>query len=237
MRRVRVHLGVFVPGDVHHARRVADVEVLDLHAHIDEHMGDGDPVAPRERRVHLTHNQRNFGTAGDLLGVFLFVYVASVMEWADVVSGLVLGLVGIDKLTGQSRLAFGIPNLLDGISVTTLAVGLFAMGEALHVASRFNGVADTVEAVRGSLWMTREEWKRSWKPWLRGIGLNNQLSPLTAQQQLDVAQQNYVEELIKAQSFKKAEQVCKDFYVANTNPVQAWSGVAALEFWFRDNIQ
>ena len=43
-------------------------------------------------------------------------------------------------------------------------------------------------------------------------------------------------ELIKAQSFKKAEQVCKDFYVANTNPVQAWSGVAALEFWFRDNM-
>jgi hypothetical protein len=50
-------------------------------------------IVARERRVHLTHNQRNFGTAGDLLGVFLFVYVASVMEWADVVSGLALGLV------------------------------------------------------------------------------------------------------------------------------------------------
>src|SRR4029453_9198497 len=46
--------------------------------------------------------------------------------------GLTLGLVGIDRLTGQARLAFGIPELLDGVEVTTLAVGLFAVGEALY---------------------------------------------------------------------------------------------------------
>lgn len=94
--------------------------------------------------------------------------------------GLVFGLVGIDKLTGQGRLAFDIPNLLDGISVTTMAVGLFAIGESMHVASRFSGIADKVEAVRGSLWMTREEWKRSWKPWLRGIGLGFPIGALPA---------------------------------------------------------
>ena len=94
--------------------------------------------------------------------------------------GLVFGLVGIDKLTGQGRLAFDIPNLLDGISVTTMAVGLFAIGESMHVASRFSGVADKVEAVRGSLWMTRDEWKRSWKPWLRGIGLGFPIGALPA---------------------------------------------------------
>jgi putative tricarboxylic transport membrane protein len=82
--------------------------------------------------------------------------------------GLMLGLVGIDSLTGQARLTFGVPELLDGIEVTTLAVGLFAIGEALFIASRKNAVADTIEPVRGSLWMTKEDWKRSWKPWLRG---------------------------------------------------------------------
>src|SRR4029077_19716829 len=50
--------------------------------------------------------------------------------------GLLLGLIGIDRLTGQARLSFGIPELLDGVEVTTLAVGLFAIGEALHVAAR-----------------------------------------------------------------------------------------------------
>jgi putative tricarboxylic transport membrane protein len=82
--------------------------------------------------------------------------------------GLTLGLVGIDKLTGQARLSFGVPELLDGIEVTTLAVGLFAVGEALYVASRRKHSNETLEPVRGSLWMTRQDWARSWKPWLRG---------------------------------------------------------------------
>ena len=82
--------------------------------------------------------------------------------------GLTLGLVGIDKLTGQPRLSFGVPDLLDGVEVTTLAVGLFAVGEALYVASRRHLVEEKLEPVRGSLWMTAADWKRSWKPWIRG---------------------------------------------------------------------
>ena len=82
--------------------------------------------------------------------------------------GLTLGLVGIDKLTGQARLAFGVPELLDGVEVTTLAVGLFAIGEALYVASRRHHTEEKLEAIRGSLWMTKLDWKRSWAPWLRG---------------------------------------------------------------------
>lgn len=94
--------------------------------------------------------------------------------------GLVFGLVGLDKLTGQGRLSFDVPNLLDGISITTMAVGLFAIGETLHVASRFNGVPETVEAVRGSLWMTLDDWKRSWKAWLRGFSLGFPIGALPA---------------------------------------------------------
>jgi putative tricarboxylic transport membrane protein len=82
--------------------------------------------------------------------------------------GLTLGLVGIDKLTGQPRLSVGVPELLDGVEVTTLAVGLFAVGEALYVASRRHHGEEKIEPVRGSLWMTANDWARSWKPWLRG---------------------------------------------------------------------
>lgn len=82
--------------------------------------------------------------------------------------GLTLGLVGIDLQTGQARLAFGVPDLLDGIEVTTAAVGMFAIGETLYVASQGTGVADRIEAVRGSVWMTASDWGRSWKAWLRG---------------------------------------------------------------------
>ena len=88
--------------------------------------------------------------------------------------GLTLGLVGIDSLTGQARLTFGIPELLDGIEVTTLAVGLFAIGEALFIASRKNVEADTVEPVRGSLWMTKEDWRGLGPP---GCAARSSVSP------------------------------------------------------------
>jgi len=48
-------------------------------------------------------------------------------------------LIGIDKLAGQVRTVFGVSNLLDGIAITTLVVGLFAIGKPLYVASRFTG--------------------------------------------------------------------------------------------------
>jgi putative tricarboxylic transport membrane protein len=94
--------------------------------------------------------------------------------------GLTLGLVGIDKLTGQPRLTFGVPDLLDGVEVTTLAVGLFAVGEALYVASRRHLVEEKLEPVRGSLWMTREDWKRSFWPWIRGALLGFPIGALPA---------------------------------------------------------
>ena len=83
--------------------------------------------------------------------------------------GLLLGLVGLDLQTGQPRFAFGQAQLLDGIEVTVAAVGLFAVGEALYLAWQ-GREAKTGEVLKvsGSLWMSRQDWARSWKPWLRG---------------------------------------------------------------------
>jgi Kef-type K+ transport system membrane component KefB len=58
-------------------------------------------IVARERRVHLTNAQRGFGTAGDLLTLFLFVYIASLLDWASVGSGLLLGLVLIAVRTAS----------------------------------------------------------------------------------------------------------------------------------------
>ena len=82
--------------------------------------------------------------------------------------GLTLGIIGIDLQTGQARMSFGIPDLLDGIEVTTLAVAMFAIGETLFIAAQGSRAPDKVEPVRGSIWMTAKDWGRSWKAWLRG---------------------------------------------------------------------
>jgi putative tricarboxylic transport membrane protein len=93
--------------------------------------------------------------------------------------GLALGLIGIDTQTGQARYTLGIPALLDGVGVVLIVVGLFAVGETLYVASRFRGDAEVIP-IRGSLWMTREEWRRSWKPWLRGTAIGFPIGALPA---------------------------------------------------------
>lgn len=83
--------------------------------------------------------------------------------------GLLFGLVGIDLQTGQARFTFGQPELLDGIEVTIAAVGLFAIGEALYLAWQGKeGRNSEVLKVSGSLWLSKTDLKRSWKPWIRG---------------------------------------------------------------------
>jgi putative tricarboxylic transport membrane protein len=82
--------------------------------------------------------------------------------------GLSIGLVGIDNQSGVARFAFEVPQLLDGIEVVTVAVGLFAVGETLWAASKEYKVDETVLKVSGSIWMKLDDWKRSIGPWLRG---------------------------------------------------------------------
>ncbi|MGF9562066.1 tripartite tricarboxylate transporter permease [Neorhizobium sp. JUb45] len=94
--------------------------------------------------------------------------------------GLALAIIGIDQLTGQTRMSFGIPDLLDGIEVTTLAVAMFAIGETLYVAAQGSRAPEKVEAVKGSLWMTKSDWGRSWKPWLRGTAIGFPIGAMPA---------------------------------------------------------
>ena len=117
------------------------------------------------------------------LAVLAFVAVSAVLGesrllgFASLLFGLLLGIVGIDPLTGVPRLTFGLPQLLDGIDVVIVTVGLFAVGEALYAVSRRDAEASIVP-VRGSLWMTREEWSRSWRAWLRGTAIGFPLGAL-----------------------------------------------------------
>lgn len=127
-------------------------------------------LAPIIVRFALT-----FGPA-DYFALMLlaFVTVSSVLGSSMVrgltalVLGLLIGLVGVDIQTGQARFAFGQMELLDGIDVVIVCVGLFAIGETLHLASRYRAGNEEIVPIRGSLWMDKQDWARSWKPWLRG---------------------------------------------------------------------
>jgi putative tricarboxylic transport membrane protein len=110
------------------------------------------------------------------LMVFAFITVSAVLGASTVRGltslflGLLLGLAGIDSQTGQARFAFGVPELLDGVDVVVLAVGLFAVGEALYAAAYLRG-GESLERLTGSIWMSRLDWRRSIPAWLRGTAI------------------------------------------------------------------
>ena len=64
--------------------------------------------------------------------------------------------------------------------MTIVLVSLFAIGEILYVASRFNSATPAVVPIKGKLMMSRQDWSRSWKPWLRGTFLGFPIGALPA---------------------------------------------------------
>ena len=84
--------------------------------------------------------------------------------------GLAMGVVGIDQISGAARYTGGVPEFFDGIEVVLIAVGLFAVGEALYTAL-YEGRSTSQMNAAGKVHMTRAEWRRSWPAWLRGTGL------------------------------------------------------------------
>ncbi|MGW0158872.1 tripartite tricarboxylate transporter permease [Mycobacterium sp. NPDC003323] len=108
--------------------------------------------------------------------VLAFVSVTAVLGnsrvrgFASLGIGLLIGMVGLDMQTGQQRLTFGMPQLFDGLDIVLVAVAIFAIGEALWIASRTNTDPERPIPV-GRPWLSRSDLSRSWRPWLRGTAL------------------------------------------------------------------
>ncbi len=100
-----------------------------------------------------------------LLAVSAALGASKLRGFISLFLGLTIGLVGTS--TGQARLTFDQPLLADGIDVVIVAVAIFAIGEALWVAAHLRRAPLEITPV-GQPWMSRSDWGRSWKPWLRG---------------------------------------------------------------------
>ena len=84
--------------------------------------------------------------------------------------GLAIGLIGMDQITGQARYAGNVPELLDGVDIVLVAVGLFAVAEALH-AVLFEGKVKESENKMSRVTMTQRDWRRSIPAWIRGTAI------------------------------------------------------------------
>ena len=84
--------------------------------------------------------------------------------------GILLGTVGVDTISGASRFVYGVPELLDGVGIVPVAMGLFGVGEVLtNVEQRLT--RDVFVERVDSLWPSREDWCRSAGAVARGTGI------------------------------------------------------------------
>lgn len=82
--------------------------------------------------------------------------------------GLMIATVGIDLQSGQMRYTMGAYVLQDGVGFLIVIVGLFALAEVFSsLEEHFKGQSEIIR-MKGRLWLTREEWKRSILPIFRG---------------------------------------------------------------------
>ena len=91
--------------------------------------------------------------------------------------GMLLGLVGTDVNTGNTRFTFGISSLFDGIGFVPLAMGVFGIAEIVHNLTNTER-RDLVSAKVSGLMPTRADIKQSIGPILRGTALGSFLGLL-----------------------------------------------------------
>ncbi|RST56796.1 tripartite tricarboxylate transporter permease [Variovorax sp. MHTC-1] len=84
--------------------------------------------------------------------------------------GLAAGCIGLDQISGQGRYTGGIPELLDGIEIVLVAVGLFAVAEVLYAVLYEGRVVESQNKL-SRVHMTGRDWKRSIPAWLRGTAI------------------------------------------------------------------
>lgn len=96
-----------------------------------------------------------------------------------VVAGSVLGLVGMDVNSGQLRFTYGFLQLIDGVDLAVIAMGLFGLSEILGNVGRDRSNDQPIGHVSlRSMIPTREDVRISWRPALRGSVLGTAMGTL-----------------------------------------------------------
>jgi putative tricarboxylic transport membrane protein len=108
-----------------------------------------------------------------LLGLLVLAYMSGgsmLKSLAMATLGLLLGMIGIDPMTGFFRFSYGLIELGDGIGVVPVAVGLFGLSEILLTAGQ--PTAPEVKKPKlKDLLPSKQEWRDSLWPIGRGTVL------------------------------------------------------------------
>jgi putative tricarboxylic transport membrane protein len=97
-----------------------------------------------------------------------------VRSFIMILTGMLVGLVGMDVTSAQPRFTFGVSRFIDGISIGVIAMGLFGVAELIANAGQLQtGAVKAGDITWRSLLPTREDVRRSWPAILRGTGIGS----------------------------------------------------------------
>jgi putative tricarboxylic transport membrane protein len=97
---------------------------------------------------------------------------------AMVLVGVLVGLIGVDIISGAARYNFGYRELYDGVNIVALAMGLFGVSEVIASIRATSGGAIAKRVPLRSLIPTRADLRQSVMPVLRGFGIGAAIGPL-----------------------------------------------------------
>jgi putative tricarboxylic transport membrane protein len=112
-----------------------------------------------------------------LIGAVVLARGSLVKAVGMIILGLLLGMVGMDVNSGVARYSLNITELLDGINLVPLAMGLFAFSEILANLEHTEKREVFTKKVTG-LWLTRQEFREAAPAVLRGTILGSMLGLL-----------------------------------------------------------
>ena len=112
-----------------------------------------------------------------LIGAVVLAHGSLLKAIAMIVLGLLLGIVGTDVNSGTARFAFGVPELIDGLGVVSVAMGLFGFAEIITNLESTEK-REIVTSKVGGLWLSKEQFRKAWPASLRGTGIGSILGLL-----------------------------------------------------------
>lgn len=107
-----------------------------------------------------------------MAGAAVLARGSPIKSFVSVSLGMLIGLVGIDPTSGTPRFTFGSTDLLDGLNIGVVAMGLFGIAEIMANAGMAQHKPVNAGAITWrSLLPTRAEFALSWRAILRGTGI------------------------------------------------------------------
>ncbi len=102
-----------------------------------------------------------------MMTLVVFVSGSILKGLAMAVTGVIIGSIGMDIISGRARFTFGIHELMDGIGLVPVIMGLFGIAEVL-LSVEDMGEKKIFETTIKDLFPTRKDWSLSIGAILRG---------------------------------------------------------------------